>query len=234
LSIQKAIEIEVDLVEFDIRFTNDNIPVVIHDETIDRTSDGNGYVKDFSYEEVSKFNYSFWEGPEDTGKRLKHKKYQETKIPTFKEVLDAANLSVGLNMHVAPFESKEIAVILCSFYEAYNLCGRGYFSVGTFEEAKLIREVNDLVELCVLEGQIDMRLATLERLCQFGCRIIQPFHDCVTPELCQLINKMQLNANMFYANTEEDAKRFISYGMKGILTDDPMMLKKTINEMGLK
>ena len=58
LAFEKAIEIGCDGTEFDVQLTKDGQVVIIHDETLDRTTDGKGAVKDFTYEEISKLNAS--------------------------------------------------------------------------------------------------------------------------------------------------------------------------------
>lgn len=45
-------------VEFDLDFTKDGVPVIIHDSTVDRTTDGHGKVRDFTYEEIRRLNAS--------------------------------------------------------------------------------------------------------------------------------------------------------------------------------
>ena len=55
LAFQKAIEVGADGIELDVQLTKDGEVVIIHDETIDRTTDGKGYVVDYTYEELSKF-----------------------------------------------------------------------------------------------------------------------------------------------------------------------------------
>ena len=55
ISFQKAIEIGVDGIELDVRLTSDGELVVIHDETIDRTTNGTGFVNQFSLSEIKKF-----------------------------------------------------------------------------------------------------------------------------------------------------------------------------------
>ena len=51
LAFQKAIEVGADGIELDVQLTKDGELVIIHDETIDRTTDGKGYVIDYTYEE---------------------------------------------------------------------------------------------------------------------------------------------------------------------------------------
>ncbi len=77
-SIRKALfEMPCEGIEIDVHFTKDNRLVVIHDDTIDRTTDGKGNVKDFTFEEIRKFNaYGKFRD-----------KYPTEKIPSLDEVL---------------------------------------------------------------------------------------------------------------------------------------------------
>lgn len=63
------------IVETDIGFTKDNIPVLLHDHSIDRTSNGNGNLSDYTFEQLRKFDFGSW----------KDEKYQGTLIPSFEE-----------------------------------------------------------------------------------------------------------------------------------------------------
>ena len=57
-AFKKAVEMGADGVELDVQLTKDDQMVVIHDELIDRTSDGRGWVKDMTLEELRKYNYN--------------------------------------------------------------------------------------------------------------------------------------------------------------------------------
>ena len=78
LAFQKAIEVEADGIELDVQLTKDGELVIIHDETIDRTTDGKGYVIDYTYEELSKFDASY----------IYRGKVEFNKIPTLKEYFE--------------------------------------------------------------------------------------------------------------------------------------------------
>ncbi len=64
-------------VETDVQFTSDGVPVLLHDSTIDRTSNGTGTLSQMTYEQVSQYDFGSWLGSEFTG----------TKIPTFEEFI---------------------------------------------------------------------------------------------------------------------------------------------------
>ena len=59
LAFEKAIEAQADGIELDVQLTKDGEIVIIHDETIDRTTNGKGLVADYIYEELEKFDASY-------------------------------------------------------------------------------------------------------------------------------------------------------------------------------
>ncbi len=74
----KAIELGVDLIEMDVRQTKDGELVILHDITVNRTTDGHGNVFDMTLSEIKKLDAGSWFGDEFKG----------TRIPTLKEALD--------------------------------------------------------------------------------------------------------------------------------------------------
>ena len=74
-AFQKAVEMGADGIELDVQMTKDGELVVIHDETIDRVSDGKGWVKDYTYAELKKFNFN-----------KTHPEYEKEEIPTLEQV----------------------------------------------------------------------------------------------------------------------------------------------------
>ena len=74
-AFEKAVEMGADGIELDVQLTKDGELVVIHDETIDRVSDGSGWVKDFTYAKLIKHNFN-----------RTHPEYEHAQIPTLEEV----------------------------------------------------------------------------------------------------------------------------------------------------
>ena len=83
---EQAAKMGFKYVECDIVFTKDGIPVLIHDDTIDRTSNGSGEVVNMTLEELRKYDYGYWMGLD----------YLGTQIPTFEEFIILCN---ELNLH---------------------------------------------------------------------------------------------------------------------------------------
>ena len=76
-AFEKAVELGADGVELDIQMTADGEIVVIHDEMVDRTSDGKGWVKDYTLEDLRKLDVSYG-----------HKELGHVCIPTMREVFE--------------------------------------------------------------------------------------------------------------------------------------------------
>ena len=74
-AFRKAVEMGADGIELDVQMTKDGELVVIHDETIDRVSNGKGWVKNYTYEELKKFNFN-----------KTHLEYTKEEIPTLEQV----------------------------------------------------------------------------------------------------------------------------------------------------
>jgi glycerophosphoryl diester phosphodiesterase len=77
-----------DTVETDISFTSDGIPVLLHDDTVDRTSNGTGSISSMTYEEARALDFGSWKSEE----------YAETKIPSFDEFVKLCR-DIGLNIY---------------------------------------------------------------------------------------------------------------------------------------
>ena len=111
----KAVEAGADMIETDVRLTKDNVLIIMHDDKVDRTTDGKGRVADLTYEEITRLNA----GDNAT---FEH-------VPKFEELIsNLSNTSVTLNIEIKEYYSKEneARVISCieqviELVEKYNM-----------------------------------------------------------------------------------------------------------------
>ena len=104
-----AIRQGADGIELDVQLSSDGIPVVIHDETIDRVTDKTGYVKDYTLQELKEL----------TVLKDRFPAYNQSKIPTLKEVLEAVkpsgiqvNIELKTGIYWYPDIEKKVAEIV--------------------------------------------------------------------------------------------------------------------------
>lgn len=90
ISFEEAVATGADGIELDVQLSKDGVPVVIHDEKLNRTTDGKGYVKDLTWKELSSLNAS-----------VAHKKFGINRIPALEEVLrflKGTNLQLNIEL----------------------------------------------------------------------------------------------------------------------------------------
>ncbi len=123
-------------VECDISFTKDCVPVLLHDGSIDRTSNSKGNVEDYTVEELKKFDFGSW----------KDKKYEGEKIPTFYEfILLCKNLNLHPYIEIKPIDDvTKIPSCIKKCVDIVNMIGmKDKVSFISFSHQALI-EVNKL------------------------------------------------------------------------------------------
>lgn len=114
-AIEKAIKMGADFVEVDVRMSKDNKPVIMHDPDVNRTTNGKGFVKDYTLQELKKLdagyqNSKFWSREHemfeasqsidcDSRKNEIFAGNGET-IPTLDEVISCVNDRVGLVIEI--------------------------------------------------------------------------------------------------------------------------------------
>lgn len=89
-ALKEAIRLGAQMIEFDILLTKDSVLVLMHDETVDRTTDGHGRVADLTLAEIRKLDAGVKKAPAFAG----------TRIPTFEETLALMPRNVWLNCHL--------------------------------------------------------------------------------------------------------------------------------------
>lgn len=103
-SIHTAADLGADWVELDVKLTKDGVPIIFHDDTLDRTTNGSGLVADKTYDEIKELDAGSWFGESFIG----------AKIPTLEEAVDVLiERGLGLNLEIkaCPGREKETAEI---------------------------------------------------------------------------------------------------------------------------
>jgi len=89
-AFREAIRCGAHMIEFDVRLTKDKRLVVIHDSTVDRTTNGKGEVSDLAFGEIRRLDAGSWKSP----------KFRGEKVPTLQETLSMMPINIWLNVHL--------------------------------------------------------------------------------------------------------------------------------------
>jgi glycerophosphoryl diester phosphodiesterase len=128
-SIKKALDFNTDRIEVDVRQTKDNVVVCLHDETIDRTTNGKGLVNEFTYSDLQKF---------DAGLKFS-KKFKNEKVPTLEEVMQIINGKSKLVVEIKDGDElyPELKKKVVELINKYN--GKDWIFVHSFNDRGFIK-----------------------------------------------------------------------------------------------
>jgi glycerophosphoryl diester phosphodiesterase len=137
-AFKEAIKLGAQMIEFDVRSTSDSVLLVIHDKTLDRTTDGQGYTFDKPILELQSLDAGSW----------KDSIFSNEKIPLFSDVIDIMPRNIWLNIHIKgdSTTAKRAAQIIVEkdrMHQAIFACKS--------EAANSIRQVSDILFLCNME-----------------------------------------------------------------------------------
>lgn len=232
-AFEAALAHGVEILEMDLHPTSDLVPVVIHDTTVDRTTDGQGEVTAHTLAQIKALNASWWEGSQvEDGFRRTTPTDDHVTIPTFAEFLDAFAGRAGLNIQVKSPPPPEMLAEICRLFRHHNLYESAYLSMGRYDEGDAVRAIDARIPLCILEDQNHFDAASLHRQHDYGVACIQPMRRDVTPENCALARSLDLPTNVFWSNDDVTTRQFTQAGVQGILTDWPDRVDATLRKMG--
>jgi len=215
-AMERAVACGADFIEFDLRTTADGVPVLLHDSTIDRTSDGTGRPEDHTLAGLKEFNFSWFAG----GARLEKPIFGRLEIPTFEDVLAAFRGRVCMNVQMYTEGAGLDAV--CALYRRYEMFDHAYLTIADWSVAERVRRIDPRIEICMTPGWHERASPENLRRCrEFGCRFVQPVRDAVNAETVELCRRLGLRENVFYADTPEDFRRLRDMGVRGIMTNRP-------------
>ncbi|WP_238917202.1 glycerophosphodiester phosphodiesterase [Clostridium sp. YIM B02555] len=215
LAFKKAIEYKADGIETDVQLSQDNIPVIIHDETLERTTNGIGYVKDYTLAELKMFKTKNGE-----------------KIPTLKELLELvakSNLKVlNLELKNSIFSYQGLEEKVLEMIEQYNL--KEKIIISSFNHLSLvkIRSLDDKIKLGALTD------STLANVPKYLKDIkVQCYHPCfpsiLIEEYMREIKEAGIMVNPYTVNEEEHMKMVIRVKPDCIITNEIEKLYNLIN-----
>ncbi len=197
-SFAKAIELGVDLIELDVYLSKDGEVIVIHDETVDRTTNKTGLVSNFTASELNQMG-----------------------IPTLREVLELVDKKCGVNIEIKdPLATQKVVEIIEEFETHFNWVYQ-QFQVSSFiwETLETISKLNSAILLGVLtEDSVASAMAFAKKI---KVHSINPYFKLLNQENC---NSMQNSGYKIYTWTVNSAEDLIfvkTLPIDGIISDFP-------------
>lgn len=211
-SFEKAVELGTDGFELDVQLTADGELVVIHDEWLERVSDGSGYVKDYTYEQLKQLNFN-----------KNFPQYGPQQIPLLKEVLrlvKKAGIKVNIELKTGVFHYPGIVEKTLQLVEEMGLKDSVIYSSFNHQTCVDIKKIQPDAYVGFLydDGIIDVRKYVKEH----GGDAIHPaFYMLQYPEHAIEAKKLGLEINTWTVNEPAHIELACQLGVDIIITNYP-------------
>lgn len=215
-AFELAVRQGADAVELDTKLTADGEVVVIHDQTLDRTTTKNGKVCDFSLADIRKL---------DAGSHF-DVAFRGEKIPSLEEVLTTIGQKTLVNIEIANYASitDKLPDKVADIVKRLRLDQRVIFS--SFNPLALIRArkilPNTAVGLLALVGKSGWAARAWPGKL-IGYQSIHPDYRDVTPSFVKAAHRMGKLVFVYTVNQSEDMLKLFQMKVDGIITDDPVL-----------
>lgn len=217
LAFQKAIEAGAAGIELDVQYSKDGKMVVIHDETLDRTTNGSGLVKDHTLEELKALDASYI----FTGQ------YGKVEIPTLDEVLALVrnyDIITNIELKTGKFEYLGIEEDVRDCVKKYDLCDKviissfNHFSVKRMQKAAPELKCGFLFESWLIDAG---------KYCHSqGIQCFHPEFRNLIPSVVSEVKQYGLEINTYTVNTYEDFKRLSDLDVDVAIGNYPELVKQ--------
>lgn len=203
-------------IELDAKLSADGHAVVIHDATVDRTTDGHGRVKDMSLADLRSLGAGLFFA----------EKYRGEKVPTLEEVFEALGKRMFINVELTNYNTPgdHLVESVCMLVKKFELQKRVLFS--SFFASNLSKARGLLPE--VPRGLLAFNglLGAWARSFGFAFGRYQALHPNlkdVTPQQVQRVHRLERRVHVWTVNATEDMRRLFDWGVDAIFTDDPQL-----------
>lgn len=215
-AFELALTHQADAIELDVKLSADGRVVVMHDSTVDRTTNGNGRVRDLSLAELKTL---------DAGGYFADQ-YKGEKIPTLEEVFEALGKRTFINVELTNYTTSRDSLVetVCMLVKKHKLQKRVLFS--SFLASNLSKARSYLPEvprgLLALNGL----LGVWARSFGFAFGKYQALHPNLkdmTQQETRRVHRLKRRVHVWTVNDPQDMRRLYHWGVDGIFTDDPAL-----------
>ena len=223
LAFRKAVEAGCDGIEFDVHLSKDGEAVIIHDETVDRTTDGTGLVGQKTYRELKALNAA--------------KPHPETidfaAIPSLREYFEyiatQPNIISNIELKTGVFVYEGIEEVVYQLMKEYKLIRRCIVSSFNHESVLRMKKIDSAVTCGLLVDSWQIHPETYVR--NLGIECYHPSAYCVTPELVAALHSAGIRINPWFGSIQCDYRPLIEMGVDSLITDYPDRITALLKDL---
>ncbi|MEO9894116.1 glycerophosphodiester phosphodiesterase family protein [Aurantibacter sp.] len=207
-AFKEAIRLGAQMIEFDVRLTKDKRLVVIHDDTLGRTTNGVGKVKKATFNQIRELDAGSWKSEE----------FSAEKVPTLKEVLQIMPKTVWLNIHLKG--NKELGIKTAKMVVAENRIEQSIIACSK-KPYKGVKEVSTAIKTCNMQ-RLSSRSKYIDKTIKKSIPYLQIKSSRDNDKLVSDVQRLKENGvgiNYYHAENETRIIELLDAGVDFILTN---------------
>jgi len=212
-AVARSIEVGADMVEVDVTMTADGRVICLHDETLDRTTDGRGPATSRTLDEIRRLDAGSWFSPEFAGEP----------VPTLDEVLDLVDGRALLNIEIKPEAVPHGAVnAVAELVRRRDLVDRVVVSSFAPEALRRMKIVDpDIVTVSLFNADLHKGRDPLEIIQEVGSRGLNLARHEVTAEIIERCHRHGFPVGVYTVNRKQGMRRVMRLKADAVFTDHP-------------
>jgi glycerophosphoryl diester phosphodiesterase len=219
-AFRNAINIGADWIEIDVHQSRDKVTVVIHDNALNRTTNGRGRVNKTTYKELSGF---------DAGVTFS-KQFLGEKVPTLDETMalieGKCKLLIEIKKPDATGDIERDVVSLIHKHKAWSWCVVQSFN---YRSVFTIHQLDPKIKTALLF--VKPNIEKIQNNSEMGFLSgINIYHRFAGKRTIEKLHKLQKTVFVWTVNHPKRIQKIIENGADGIMTDDPQMMKELLNQ----
>jgi glycerophosphoryl diester phosphodiesterase len=213
-AFSKAVETGCDMIEIDVQLSRDGEVVVIHDDTLDRTTNGKGKVSQHTLQDLKTFDAGLWFSPQFTGER----------IPALKEALALTCGKIPLTIELkkgdlGQYTLFDLADRALAEVEKAGCLGQVVFSSFDRTAIERILKRNSRIPVAYIYNK--PWNSPLELRGEYSIPILNCRQTILTKDNLMKAHQAGLKVNVWTVDTEPEMELFLDLGVDGIISNHP-------------
>lgn len=223
-------QLKGDYIEIDLQMTKDGHLVAMHDETVNRTTNGKGFVKEHTLEEMKQLNVgSFFN---EKYPNLAKKEFENAKVPKLKEIIEMFGHNANYYIETkSPDEYPGMEEKLLEIIKYYQISDKVIIQSFSEESLQKIHSLHaniPLVQLLSYQKSVQLNELEIEKYKTY-CIGLGMNYKYIDSAYVKKIKKHGLEVHPFTVDNEKDMKKLLSWGVDGMFTNYPDRLHSILD-----
>lgn len=233
LAFQNAVDLGVDVLEMDLHITSDGVLVLMHDETVDRTTDGTGEIESMTLAEIKQLDAAY-DWTSDDGVTFPYRG-QGIQVVTLEEVFTAFP-EMRMTIEIKK-TNNSMAKPFCDLIREYGMQEK--VLVASFHDERIKEFRAECPEVATSSAKDETTVFVLMTKAFLGGFYSPAFYSLqvpeesggitvMTPAFVQAAHARNLAVEPWTINDAETMRKFIEWGVDGIITDRPDIMMEVL------